>query len=74
VLNPLADVPVLIIAGDEALLTPLAHSKEIAGVLPEAELVEIEHGGHVALLEQADVVNAAIDRFLRKVEPTGRPG
>jgi len=74
VLNPLADVPVLIIAGDRDLLTPLAHSREIAGVLPEAELVEIEHGGHVALLEQADVVNAAIDRFLQKVEPTGRPG
>src|SRR5690348_15564817 len=74
VLNPLADVPVLIIAGDRDLLTPPAHSKEIAGVLPEAELVEVEHGGHVALLENADVVNAAIERFLQKVEPTGRPG
>jgi len=67
VLNPLADVPVLIICGDRDLLTPLAHSREIAGVLPEAELVVIEDGGHVALLEQSELVNAALERFLQKV-------
>jgi pimeloyl-ACP methyl ester carboxylesterase len=66
-LNPLADVPVLIICGDHDLLTPLAHSREIAGVLPEAELVVIEDGGHVALLEQSELVNAALDGFLQKV-------
>ena len=72
VLNPLAGVPVLIICGDRDLLTPLAHSREIAGVLPEAELVVVEEAGHVALLEQADVVNAALDRFLQKIA-TDRP-
>ncbi len=67
VLNPLASMPVLLIGGDKDLLTPLAHSEDIVGVLPEAELVVVEHGGHVALLEQSEVVNAAIDRFLKKV-------
>lgn len=73
VLNPLADVPVLIIVGDRDLLTPLAHSREIAGVLPKAELVVVEDGGHVVLLEQSEVVNGALDRFLQKVA-TDRPG
>jgi pimeloyl-ACP methyl ester carboxylesterase len=67
VLNPLVDVPVLLICGDQDLLTPLSHSREIAGVLPEAELVIVEGAGHVALLEQPDVVNRHIDRFLKKL-------
>jgi pimeloyl-ACP methyl ester carboxylesterase len=67
VLTPLASVPVLIVCGDHDQLTPLEHSREIAGVLPEAELVVVEDGGHVALLEHADTVNAAIDDFLRKL-------
>src|SRR5262249_3436222 len=68
VLGPLRDVPVLIVCGDTDVLTPLSHSQEIAEVLPDAELLVAEDGGHVVLLEQADEVNEAIDRFLRKVD------
>ena len=67
VLGPLRDVPVLIVCGDTDVLTPLAHSYEIASVLPEAEVVVVEGGGHVVLLEHADAVNEAMDRFLQKV-------
>ena len=67
VLGPLRDVPVLIVCGDTDVLTPIAHSYEIASVLPEAEVVVVEGGGHVVLLEQADEVNEALDRFLQKV-------
>ena len=67
VLGPLRDVPVLMICGDSDVLTPLDHTYEIAAVLPEAEVVVVAEGGHVVLLEHADVVNDAIDRFLRKV-------
>ena len=69
VLGPLRAVPVLIIVGDADLLTPVAHSREIASVRPDAEVVEVEDGGHVALLEHPEVVNEAIGRFLRKVTP-----
>jgi pimeloyl-ACP methyl ester carboxylesterase len=70
VLGPLREVPVLIVCGDSDLLTPLDHSKEIASVLPESEVVVVEGGGHVVLIEYADEVNDAIDRFLRKVVET----
>jgi pimeloyl-ACP methyl ester carboxylesterase len=67
VLGPLREVPVLIVCGDSDLLTPLAHSYEIASVLPEAEVVVVAGGGHVVLLEHADEVNEGIDTFLDKL-------
>jgi pimeloyl-ACP methyl ester carboxylesterase len=66
-LGALREVPVQIICGDVDMLTPLAHSYAIAAVLPNAEVVVVPDGGHVALLEQADEVDEAIDQFLRKV-------
>jgi pimeloyl-ACP methyl ester carboxylesterase len=67
VLSPLAEVPVLILCGDQDQLTPLEHSREIAEVLPAAKLVVVPGGGHVVLLEQPGVVDAAIDEFLHRL-------
>ncbi|MEV0127485.1 alpha/beta hydrolase [Dactylosporangium sp. NPDC050688] len=67
VLGPLRRVPVLLICGDRDVLTPLTHTREIAAVLPEAELVVIPDGGHVVMLEHADEVNEAIEAFLKRV-------
>jgi pimeloyl-ACP methyl ester carboxylesterase len=67
VLGPLRRVPVLLVCGDRDVLTPLTHTREIAAVLPEAELVVIEEGGHVVMLEHADEVNEAIEAFLKRV-------
>jgi pimeloyl-ACP methyl ester carboxylesterase len=67
VLSPLAAVPVLIICGDQDLFTPIEHSREIADVLPDAKFLTLEGGGHVVLLEQAEVVDAAIDDFLQRL-------
>jgi pimeloyl-ACP methyl ester carboxylesterase len=66
-LAALRAVPVLVICGDTDLLTPIAQSEEIVAALPHAEMVVIDNGGHVALLEHADEVNAALATFLRKV-------
>jgi pimeloyl-ACP methyl ester carboxylesterase len=66
-LAALREVPVLVVCGDVDVLTPQAHSEEIIAALPDAELVVVENGGHVVLLEHADEVNAAIATFLRKV-------
>lgn len=63
----LRTVPVQVICGDADLLTPLVYSQEIAAELPDAELVVVEHGGHVVLLELADEVNDAIRRFLERL-------
>jgi len=67
VLGPLRRVPVLLVCGDRDYLTPLAHTREIAAVLPEAEIVVVENAGHVVLLEHAGEVDEAMDTFLTKV-------
>jgi pimeloyl-ACP methyl ester carboxylesterase len=66
-LAALREVPVLVICGDMDVLTPLAHSQEIVAALPDAEMVVVENGGHVVLLEHADEVDEALAAFLRKV-------
>jgi pimeloyl-ACP methyl ester carboxylesterase len=57
----------MVICGDADLLTPLVYSQEIAAELPDAELVVVEHGGHVVLLELPDEVDDAIERFLERL-------
>jgi pimeloyl-ACP methyl ester carboxylesterase len=63
----LRTVPVQVICGAADLLTPLVYSQEIAAELPDAELVVVEEGGHVVLLELADEVTDAIRRFLERL-------
>jgi pimeloyl-ACP methyl ester carboxylesterase len=66
-LEALKRVEVLAICGTRDALTPLAHSEAIVSALPNADLVVVEDGGHVALLEHPDTVNAAIMEFLEKI-------
>jgi pimeloyl-ACP methyl ester carboxylesterase len=66
-LAALRSVPVLVVVGDTDVLTPLAHSEEICQALPDAQLVVVEGGGHVVMLEHADEVNAALAAFLVRV-------
>ncbi|WP_432055025.1 alpha/beta fold hydrolase [Streptomyces sp. bgisy022] len=51
-----ADLPVLVLAGVDDLVTPSEHSEEIAGLLPDAELVLVPDAGHLVILEHPEVV------------------
>ena len=53
-------LPALVLAGEKDLLTPSAHSEEIAERLPEAELAVLPDTGHLVLFERPDTVNAAL--------------
>jgi pimeloyl-ACP methyl ester carboxylesterase len=64
-LGAFAAIPVLVICGDEDLLTPVEHSQAICQALPNAELVVIPNGGHVVTLEHSEAVNAVLVPFLR---------
>jgi pimeloyl-ACP methyl ester carboxylesterase len=66
-LEALKRARVLVVCGDEDMLTPLSHSEEIYRVLPDAEMVVVPGAGHVALLENPAVVNAALVSFLDKI-------
>jgi pimeloyl-ACP methyl ester carboxylesterase len=61
------DIPVLVVCGDEDLLTPMEHSLAICDTLPHAEMVIVPNGGHVALLEHSEAVNAVLVPFVRKL-------
>jgi pimeloyl-ACP methyl ester carboxylesterase len=65
-LSAFRDVPVLVVCGDEDLLTPVEHSEAICAALPHAEMVVVPNGGHVALLEHSEAVNAVLLPFVRK--------
>ncbi|MEV6005480.1 alpha/beta hydrolase [Streptomyces sp. NPDC051976] len=53
-------LPGLVLAGDKDLLTPVAHSTEIAERLPDAELIVVEGAGHLVIMERPELVNAAL--------------
>ena len=60
-------VPSLILCGREDALTPLVHHEEMARLIPGAELVVIDGCSHLPTLEQADSVNQAMRRWVRRI-------
>ncbi|MFE5482153.1 alpha/beta fold hydrolase [Streptomyces sp. NPDC056527] len=61
------EIPVLALAGDRDLVTPSAHTEAIADLLPEAELVIVDDGGHLVMLEHPEVVTDRLADLLAKV-------
>jgi pimeloyl-ACP methyl ester carboxylesterase len=73
-LAALADVPVVVAAGDRDRLTPLAHSHVIAGALPHAELVVYPGSGHMVQLERAhDVSRRLVDLVATALPRAAQP-
>lgn len=56
--------PTLIIVGAEDRLTPPAAVARLAAALPDADMVLVPRAGHMALIEQPQLVNTAIRTFL----------
>lgn len=65
-LAALREIPTLIMAGRDDLVTPIGHSEAIACALPSARLVVLP-SGHNLMLERPLGVNAALGRLLRLV-------
>lgn len=63
-LDVLIDLPVVIICGENDLVTPAEHSREMADALPKAELLLIPDTGHQVLMERPDVVNPPLLRLI----------
>ena len=71
-LKALANVPVEILVGDSDKLTPQRHSRQLADVLPDAVLHEVERTGHMLTQERPRLVTDAIGRLL-DAATAGRP-
>jgi pimeloyl-ACP methyl ester carboxylesterase len=68
----LNSLPGLVLAGDKDLLTPSAHSTEIAQKLPGAELTVVEGAGHLVILERPELVNSALARLIAEAADSVR--
>jgi pimeloyl-ACP methyl ester carboxylesterase len=71
-LQPLRGVPTLVLTGDRDRMIPQEHSELIVDGLggadrPDVEFVVVPDAGHMVLLEEPDVVSAALSRLLRRV-------
>jgi len=60
------DVPTLVIAGRQDVLTPLKFSQSLATGLPKSDLVILENVGHYAMLERLELVLASIEGFINR--------
>ena len=60
----LNSVETLILAGENDLMTPADHSREMAAALPTAELVVLPRAGHMLMLEHHRVVSDHIRRLV----------
>jgi pimeloyl-ACP methyl ester carboxylesterase len=61
------EVPALIIAAENDEMTPIFRSEEMAERIRGAELQIIPGGTHVGPIELPELVNGAIEKFLRRV-------
>lgn len=61
------DVPTMVIVGERDKLTPTRAAQRIADGIPGAEFVLMPGVGHMAMMEDHDVFNAHIRRFLTRV-------
>lgn len=61
------DVPVLIVAGEKDTFTPASLSEFMAEQIPDAELLMLKGGTHVAPIEQPELVAERIKAFVERV-------
>ena len=66
-LDHFARLPVLVLAGDDDLVTPGEHSETIADRLPGAELVLVPDAGHLVMLERPEAVTDRLADLLARV-------
>ena len=59
--------PTLVLTGASDVLVPPENSRILAAKIPDSELTIIPGGGHQVLVEQPDLSNNAILRFLRQL-------
>jgi pimeloyl-ACP methyl ester carboxylesterase len=58
--------PVLLVWGNEDIITPPATAHEFKQHIPHAELHFIQHCGHAPNIEQPDVLNQIVEQFLKR--------
>ncbi|HDH97110.1 MAG TPA: alpha/beta hydrolase, partial [Proteobacteria bacterium] len=60
------DVPVLVVAGEADPFTPAEHYEEICKLASDCDILWLRRGSHAVLLEQPEVVNLRVEKFLQE--------
>ena len=66
---PSITCPVLVLCGESDQLTPPECSREIASLVPTAQLEMVPQCGHMLTMEQPEIVNTALLRWLQRFTP-----
>ncbi|MFI6219540.1 alpha/beta fold hydrolase [Nocardia salmonicida] len=66
-------VPTLIIVGADDAATPVPHARQIASLIPHAQLHTIPACGHSSSLEQPQAVTDLLHSFLASIESSTEP-
>jgi pimeloyl-ACP methyl ester carboxylesterase len=61
------DVPVLVVAGENDQIIPVAKAEQLASAVSKGKLTVIANAGHMTMLEQPAATTRAIHDFLRAV-------
>src|SRR5262249_36264454 len=69
-LEVIESIETLLLVGEQDLLTPADHTRAMLRVVPGAELVVLDPGGHLVMLERPDDVNG---HLIDLVERAARP-
>lgn len=64
--------PVLIVAGEKDVFTPLWLSLKMHRLIPNSEILILKQGSHAGLVEQPDLINYRIEKFIRDHFPEYR--
>ncbi|MBI2772720.1 MAG: alpha/beta fold hydrolase [Burkholderiales bacterium] len=68
---PQVRCPTLVMCGEDDQLTPPECSREIASLVPGAQLVMVPQCGHMLTMEQPEIVNATLLAWLRRLSAAG---
>jgi pimeloyl-ACP methyl ester carboxylesterase len=60
-------VPALVVAGDTDRLVPVASARHMATTIPDARLVVLPDAGHMAFMEEHELLDAALTAFAGEV-------
>ncbi len=70
---PEVDVPAMVVGGEIDRFTPVWLSQRMAEAIPAAEYLYVPGGSHTAPLERPEMVNLAVDAFLKRIATSAKP-
>jgi pimeloyl-ACP methyl ester carboxylesterase len=65
------DVPTLVMVGEEDTITPPSSARELHAGIPRSTLEVLENAAHFPMLEQPQLFNRVLQRFIDSIDPAG---